>query len=459
MPKAPLPLNEGDRLKVLNDLEILDTVPESSFDIVTRLACDLLKVPIALVSLLDFNRQWFKSCIGLTASETSRDVAFCAHAILSDDLLVVADATRDERFSDNPLVLEAPFIRFYLGIPLKVEEQLIGTLCVISPEPRTVTEDELRGIKGLAKLLEDKFALILALKRQKAGYSRRLQTEKLASIGALAAGVAHEINTPMQFVASNTEFIEAGFNGLKTLLDYYRNLVGRLDPSARPLHECEEVRAMEADLDLDFMLREIPLAVSQTKDGISRVTHMVEAMRDFTHGSTSGKRPEQINDLIRTTVVLTRNAWKYVSELELDLALDLPQVECSASEINQVILNLIVNAAHAIEERKELGWDGQGIIQLRTFQNNEEIVLEVTDNGIGIQPKVLPRIFDPFFTTKEVGKGTGQGLGICYDIVVYRHGGTLDVKSPVGARRTTFSVNLPIKSSEKDVPDLPAFTV
>jgi signal transduction histidine kinase len=272
-----------------------------------------------------------------------------------------------------------------------------------------------------------------------------LQAEKWASIGTLAAGIAHEINSPMQFVASNTEFIEGGFEGLKSAVEFYRNLVGRLDPAGTPLQECAEVRAMEEDIGLEFMLREVPLAVSQTKQGIKRVTDIVVAMRDFSHSSQTRKLPVVLNDLVRATVILTRNFWKYVSELKLDLSQDLPLVECNSSEINQVILNLVMNAVHATEERRALGRKEAGLIEIRSFQQGEFVVLEVIDNGTGITSDVLPRIFDPFFTTKEVGKGTGQGLAICYDFVVQRHGGDLDVESQPG--RTVFKVTLPVKHS------------
>lgn len=454
MPAAPLPLNEAERLKFLNQEEILDTLPEKSFDALTRLATEILNVPIALVSLIDRERQWFKSCVGLNVSETHRDFAFCAHAILDEEVLVVEDAREDERFRDSPLVQGDPHIRFYAGVPIKGGGEFnLGTFCIIGREPKKLSQRELERLKDLAALADDALALRRTLRSQRKNRSSLVHAEKMASIGLLASGVAHEINTPMQFVATNTSFIQTGFQAIHGFLEKVQSLPVVPSPTGALLREDGRVKQMAEDADLAYLLREVPIAITQTQEGIRRVTELVVAMRDFSHEHQGAKAAEQLNEAVSSTVVLSRNSWKHTAEVKLDLAPDLPLVECNRGEINQVILNLLINAADAIAERIHMGMEGLGLIQIRSFQRDASVVLEVEDNGTGINPRVRPNIFDPFFTTKPVGKGTGQGLTICYDIVVHRHGGKIEVESPVGKRRTVFRVVLPIKAAgQEDAP-------
>jgi len=447
MPASSLHPNETDRLESLRSLSILDTAPEESFDIVTRLVRDLLNVPAVAVSLVDENRQWFKSCFGLDFRETDRASAFCSHSILGNGPMIVEDATKDPRFLDNPLVTGLSHVRFYLGVPLKIQEGLpLGTLCAIDTEPKKVTEKEVQIVRDLAVLIQDQLTLRLAVKKQLESQFKAVTAEKFASIGTLAAGVAHEINTPMQFVGNNSEFIASSISTLTSTLDALLDLPFEHGASGAKLGDSERVQKILEEADLAFLFKEIPLAIKQSKEGIDRITTLVTAMRDFSHSSQGGKRMEQINKSVETTLILTRNSWKYFLEMDLSLAPDLPLVECNLGEINQVVLNLVVNAVDAVTDRKHAGWEGQGLIRIRTFQRDSNVVLQVEDNGMGIPQKILSKIFDPFFTTKDVGKGTGQGLAISYDIIVRRHQGTLDVQSKVGARKTVFTVTLPIKA-------------
>jgi len=445
---APLPLNEAERLQFLYQEELLDTLPEKSFDSLTRLASEILQVPIALVSLVDKERQWFKSCVGLEVRETHRDFAFCAHAILDDEVLVVEDARTDERFLDSPLVQGEPQIRFYAGVPIKGGGELnLGTFCVIGREPKKLSEKELERLKDLASLVDDSLALRRTLRNQRKNRDSLVHAEKMASIGLLASGVAHEINTPMQFVATNTTFIQSGFQEIQDFLEKVQSLPVVPSPAGALLRDDIRVKEMAEDADLAYLLREVPMAISQNQEGIRRVTEVVAAMRDFSHEHQGVKIAEQLNEAVSSTVVLSRNSRKHTAEVKLDLAPDLPLVECNRGEINQVILNLLINAADAIADRIQMGMEGVGLIQIRSFQRDASVVLEVEDNGAGINPRVRPNIFDPFFTTKPFGKGTGQGLTICYDIVVHKHGGKIEVASPVGKRRTVFRVVLPIKAA------------
>jgi len=451
MPSAPIPSNDAERLESLYALSILDTEPERSFDVITRLASEVLGVPIAVVSLVDKNRQWFKSCVGFDAKETPRDYAFCAHAILSEEVTVVEDARLDERFRDNPAVTGPPYVRFYAGMPIKGGGAFnLGTLCVVSLEPKQISKKDLDLLKDLASLVDGELALRRALKQRIMDQKSLVHAEKMASIGSLAAGIAHEINTPMQFIASNTEFIGAGFTGVRMVFERLQNMPLTPSPAGELLRHCAEVKKIAEEFDLDYMLREVPRAIAQTGEGVRRVTEMMVAMRNFSHEHYGATHEEQLNDAIRTTATLSRNSWKYCAELQMDLDDGLPLIECNLGEINQVLLNLIVNAADAISERRSLGMDELGLIQIRSYRRGEDVVLEIEDDGVGIPLKILPKIFDPFFTTKPVGKGTGQGLAISYNIIVHKHGGRLDVESKVGARRTVVTLVLPIRAGDRE---------
>ncbi len=376
MPATPLTPNESARLQSLYALGILDTPRETSFDIISRLLSELLNVPMAAVSLVDANRQWFKSCVGLDVTETDRDSAFCSHAILSDLPLLVEDATQDPRFQDNRFVTGPPYIRFYAGVPLRLEDGFaVGTLCAISAEPKKLSEKELRVLTDLAILIQDQLSLKLAIRKQMDSQLKAIQAEKFASIGALAAGVAHEINTPMQFVVNNCDFIAKSSLALTTTLKSLLDMPVQPAADGSRLRDSEPVRKIREEFDLDFLLKEAPLAISQTKEGIERVTSLVTAMRDFSHSPQGGKRMEQINHSIQTTLILTRNSWKQIAEVSLDLDPHLPLVECNLGEINQVVLNLIVNAVDAVRERRALGWEGKGHIQIRTLQRDSMAVL------------------------------------------------------------------------------------
>jgi len=205
----------------------------------------------------------------------------------------------------------------------------------------------------------------------------------------------------------------------------------------------KEIDKKQQELDLDYLINEIPKSVAQMQDGIAKVNKIISAMKNFSHPSHNEKQFFDINKGIEITVTLSKNVWKYSSELKLDLSPDLPNVLCSVDEINQVILNLIINSSHAIEEKQKHDSNFQGIISISTEVIKKYCKITVSDNGIGIPIENINRIFDPFFTTKEVGKGTGQGLAITHDIIVNKHNGKIFVKSEVGVG-TSFEVLLPL---------------
>jgi PAS domain S-box-containing protein len=267
-----------------------------------------------------------------------------------------------------------------------------------------------------------------------------LQASKLASVGELAAGIAHEINSPIQFIGDNIGFIRETNEDIETVLDAYATLANAVRATGRQQDEVAALdEALEA-VDLAEALEDSRDATEQSLRGVERIARIIQAMKEFSHPGSKDMDEVDLNHAIESTTVVCRNEWKSLAELEMDLQEDLPPVYCFAGELNQVFLNMIVNAAHAIRSKgdRELGQ-----IRILTRQVEDEVEIRIADSGSGIPPEIRDKIFDPFFTTKEVGKGTGQGLAISHDVVVNKHGGRIDVESEVG-QGTTFIVRIPI---------------
>ncbi len=247
------------------------------------------------------------------------------------------------------------------------------------------------------------------------------QAQKLESVGRLAAGVAHEINTPVQFVTDSIHFVRDATQEMGRLL--------------------KNVQASE-ESDLPYLLEQTPKAIDRALDGLHRVTTIVRSMKEFAHPGSKDMQCVDLNRAIQTTLTLARNEYKYVAELQTDFAEDLPHVQCFAGDLNQVVLNLIVNASHAVGDAV-CGTESKGRIIVKTKREGNDAVIAIADTGTGIPEHCQDRIFDPFFTTKEVGKGTGQGLVIARAIVVDKHKGQLSFETAIG-EGTTFYVRLPI---------------
>ncbi len=263
------------------------------------------------------------------------------------------------------------------------------------------------------------------------------QAQKLESIGQLAAGIAHEINTPIQYIGDNTTFIGEAFREVSGVLAEFRK--AGADPIA--LHAAETA-AVAADL--EYVLGEAPRALEQTLDGVKHVTRIVKAMKEFAHPGSSEKSPVDLNKALETVITVARNEWKYVAEVVTDLAPDLPTVRGLPGELNQVFLNLLVNAAHAVKSVGG-GVEGKnGVITITTRKSGKMVEVLIADSGCGIPEAVRGKIFDPFFTTKPVGQGTGQGLSIAHTVVVQKHGGAITFETESG-RGTTFIIRLPIQ--------------
>ena len=270
-----------------------------------------------------------------------------------------------------------------------------------------------------------------------------LQAHKMESIGQLAAGVAHEINTPLQYVGDNTRFLKTACTNLNTVLEKYAELLAACQTAGVSSEMVDDVGKAVEECEVKYLMQEVPKAIEHSLEGIERVTKIIKSMKDFAHPGFNEKKPVDLNKSIESAISVARNEWKYFAEMETDLDESLPPVTCNAGEINQVVLNLIINASHAISEMNGNTNAERGIIKIQTVRNGEWAEIRISDTGAGIPQNIQSKIFDPFFTTKEVGKGTGQGLSIAHQIVVSKHRGKLTFKTDQG-KGTTFIVCIPI---------------
>jgi two-component system, NtrC family, sensor kinase len=309
-------------------------------------------------------------------------------------------------------------------------------------------DGECRWIENRAFAVRDEAGQLLRMSGIARDITQQLQIEqdlrlsqKLESLGQLSAGIAHEINTPCQYISDNLVFLQDSFLGLQPVLESVRGL---LELAGAAGVETSEQKMLFKNADVEFLLEEIPAALQQSQSGMQQIKKIVQAMKRFSHPGNE-KVYTDLNETIANTVTVARNEWKYVAEVELQFEAAMPQVYCLPSAINQVILNIVVNAAHAIADVVKDGELGKIIISTRVVNNMAEIMLR--DSGSGIPDHVKAKIFDPFFTTKQVGKGTGQGLAIAHKVICEDHKGTIKVDSVVG-ESTTFTILIPVHSQE-----------
>jgi PAS domain S-box-containing protein len=530
----PLPANEEARLRALYSYEVLDTPPEPTFDGIARLAAQICATPIALISLVDERRQWFKSCTGLEARQAGRDVAFCTHALLQPEVLIVPDVLADPRFARNPLVTGEPHVRFYAGAPLINPEGLaLGTVCVLDRVPRQLTREQVRALETLAeqvvaqlelrrlnrsqrRLIEElyesneRFEVVLRatndviwdwdvvahqvmwneritevlgypledvgptpdwwysmvhpedrervrrsierviagngelwfdeyrFRRANGSYARVMDrgsilrdaagrpvrmlgaladmsereemrarlalADRMASVGTLAAGVAHEINNPLAYVIAN--------------LDYARQELCEANPGQAP---------KEA---------EVPEALKEAREGAERVRVIVKELKMFSRPDDERMELVDVHRAIDSAATMAWNEIRHRARLVKEYQ-PVPSVYGNEARLGQVFLNLLVNAAQAIPE----GAADRNEIRVSTRLDEQgRIVIEVRDTGGGIPAHAQPRIFEPFFTTKPVGMGTGLGLSICHGII-QSLGGVLRFETEPG-KGTVFQVLL-----------------
>ena len=308
-----------------------------------------------------------------------------------------------------------------------------GVLCVFEDFTERVKAEE--SLKLANEHLEESNQQLVEMQ------SQLVQSEKLASIGQLAAGIAHEINNPISFVTSNCQTLK---KYLKNIVQFFELNVKALDnicqDSSMASEEIKKILRAKQDLNIDFIIEDVEELFDDSYEGVTRVTKIVQNLRNFSRvDQAEDFSYYNLNEGIRSTLIVAQNEIKYYSDVCVDLG-EIPEVYCNSGQINQVFLNILVNAAQAIagEEKKE-----KGEIFVRSSRGADSVEVQISDNGPGIKPEIISKIFDPFFTTKPVGKGTGLGLNLSYDIIVNKHKGQLLVESEID-KGTTFRIILPI---------------
>ena len=319
----------------------------------------------------------------------------------------------------------------------------------------TLLRNKQGQVLNLRGVTMDVTAFKETLQEKEAMEAQMRQTQKLEAIGQLAAGIAHEINTPAQFVGDNLHFLGDAFKDIGELLLAYQALETAIQENKPLATTVDKIVALKTEIDSDELLNDIPDALSQSLEGTERISSIVKAMKEFSHPGSADKKAVDLNQAISNTITVARNEWKYVARMETNFDNTLPLVHCLAGEFNQVILNMIVNAAHAIADRQQQENNHElGAITIATRVNGNFAEITLADTGYGIPEEHLEQIFLPFFTTKEVGKGTGQGLAIAYSVITDKHQGSMSVTSKVG-KGSTFTIQLPI-AAEPDITNDPA---
>ncbi|MFI3158561.1 MAG: PAS domain S-box protein [Methylococcaceae bacterium] len=282
------------------------------------------------------------------------------------------------------------------------------------------------------------FGVIDDISETKALQAQLGQAQKLEAIGQLASGVAHEINTPIQYIGDN---LSALSNNFTDIIEYQQALNDLADETLKP-----QLDTLIDKYDLEFILEDSPKAIQQALEGVERVAEIVKAMKTFSHvESSQSKQIINLHEALNSALTISRNSYKYIAEVETDFSADLGVIECYANELNQVFLNLVINAAHAIEEKQA----GMGLIKIVTRKIDDMVEILIQDNGAGIPAEIQEKVFNLFFTTKPVGKGTGQGLSLSHSIIVEKHQGKLFFESTPGIG-TTFHIQLPIRLEERE---------
>ncbi|WP_279627107.1 sensor histidine kinase [Xanthomonas populi] len=355
----------------------------------------------------------------------------------SSDAALVAELRRQLAARDKVIVVLKKRVTardYAVASPLATLQQNIALGKIVALKTQELSRERQELEHALADLGKAQTAL--------------LQAQKMESIGQLAAGIAHEINTPAQYVRDNVAFVSKA----KAMVDQVIDKAFEVVEAARAQGVASELIAvLDAQVTsskFQYLRQQTPEALQQSIEGLDRITKIVGAMKTFSHPSDGEKEPVDLRELVATTVTVARNEWKYVAEVQTDFADDVPLVPCLRDEIGQVLLNLVVNAAHAIGDTLVPGQRERGLIRIILRRAGDSHVdLCVGDDGPGIPEAIRNKVFDPFFTTKPVGKGTGQGLAIAYSTVVEKHQGRIFFEPSADQRGTTFVVRLPLTAA------------
>lgn len=376
MIEPELPDNEKDRLEELKSFDILDTLSEEDFDNITALASEICETPISLVSLVDDKRQWFKSHHGLSAQETPKEYAFCAHAINKpDDVFIVEDSTKDERFHDNPLVTGEPKVIFYAGVPLVTENGYsLGTLCVIDHEPKVLSQGQIKSLTVLGNQVMNLLELRRSNKQLQQKNQELEEAKRLSLIGEFAAGIAHEVNNPLAVIHSKTQLLELQINN-----------VNIEDKALQQIHD----------------------SLNSIKSTTLHTSELIKNLKTF----SSKAEPEKMEFVeLRQVIDMTLKICQgRCADSEIQLLNEVEgklKPKCNATVLSQILVNLISNSIDAVYELNEK-W-----IKLQTRVSEDFMELIVTDSGNGIPADIVGKINQPFFSTKDPGKGSGLGLSI-----------------------------------------------
>jgi signal transduction histidine kinase len=286
-----------------------------------------------------------------------------------------------------------------------------------------------------------------ALEANKKSEALLQQSQKLKSIGQLAAGIVHEINTPIQYINDNINYLETAFSDLIPVVEFVQEFVDSAKNKKISEEMIKKVEAALENTDLDYHRDEIPLAMQQSADGAEQIATIVQSMKEFSHPSKDMVLTD-INRALENTITISRNEWKDVSDLTCDFDPSLPHIRCSLSEINQVFLNLIINASHAIKEVVGSGTNNKGHIHIQTRKKDNWVQISIKDTGTGISTENQRQIFDPFFTTRKIGEGIGQGLFISYSTIVENLNGKIECDSKLG-NGSIFFITLPIEKESR----------
>lgn len=315
--------------------------------------------------------------------------------------------------------------------PIMDNENNVNHICITINDVTTTAISQLKVKKALEHISEEKRTQQKLIGKLEEAKDQLVQSEKMASIGQLAAGVAHEINNPVGFIKSNFSSLKRYGKDLHEVIEKYNGIIKQLEVS----HTQEEVEKINEEFDIEFITEDIQQLLTESFEGITRIEDIVNSLKHYSRNDNNWEQAD-INANIENTLKIVAHELKYVANIQKEFS-DLPTIECLPMQIGQVVMNLLVNAGQALEE--------EGIIKIKTAQVGEHITITVSDNGKGIKKEHLAKIFDPFFTTKPVGKGTGLGLSLSYNII-QKHNGEMSVQSEVG-KGTEFMIQLPIKQS------------